>query len=97
MDENTVREPRLCPAHSLPASALETVARVVCGDDVQEEDVAEGRVQAGQLQPQSREHSSNRKRNTHVALVECINEVDGLGKGSGLSPALLCDYHLCAH
>lgn len=73
MDENTVREPRLRPAHSLPASGLETVAGVVCGDDVQEEDVAEGRVQAGQLQPQSGEHSSNRNRDTSVALVEYIN------------------------
>lgn len=49
MDENTVWKPGLCPANSLPTSALETIAGVVCREDVQEEDVAEGWVQARQL------------------------------------------------
>lgn len=49
MDENTVWKPGLRPANGLPASALETIAGVVCREDVQEKDVAEGWVQAGQL------------------------------------------------
>lgn len=49
VDEDTVRKPRLCPADSLPAAALEAVAGVVCGDDVQQEDVTERWVQAREL------------------------------------------------
>lgn len=49
VDENTVWKPGLRPADGLPASALETIAGVVRWEDVQEEDVAEGWVQAGQL------------------------------------------------
>lgn len=49
MDENTVWKPGLRPADSLPASSLETIAGVVRREDVQEEDVAEGWVQARQL------------------------------------------------
>lgn len=49
VDENTVRKPRLCPANSLPAAALEAIAGVVCRDDVQQEDVTERWVQAGEL------------------------------------------------
>lgn len=49
MDENTVRESGLRPSNGLPASALETIAGVVCRDDVQEQDVAERWVQARQI------------------------------------------------
>lgn len=49
VDEDPVGQPGLRSAHRLPAAALEAVARVVGRDDVQQDDVAEGRVQAGHL------------------------------------------------
>lgn len=49
MDEDPVGQPGLGSAHRLPATALKAVARVVSWDDVQQQDVAERRVQAGDL------------------------------------------------
>lgn len=49
VDEDPVGQPGLRTAHRLPATTLEAVARVVGRDDVQQEDVAEGRVEAGDL------------------------------------------------
>lgn len=62
VDENPVRQLSLRPPNGLPAAALEAIAGVVQRDDVQEEDVAEGRVQARELQPEPGEHPSERRR-----------------------------------
>lgn len=49
VDEDPVGQPGLRSAHRLPAATLKAVARVVSWDDVQQQDVAERRVQAGDL------------------------------------------------
>lgn len=105
VDENPVRQLGLRPPNGLPAAALEAIAGVVQRDDVQEEDVAEGRVQARELQPEPGEHPSERRRRRRRGGGYGRFNIIGGGSlhavGSKFadshSPALLGDYHLRAH
>lgn len=49
VDEDPVGQPGLRRADGLPAAALKAVAGVICREDVQQEDVAERRVQTRQF------------------------------------------------